>query len=286
MTITVAVTGASGFIGRHLVKQLIQSRFNVITVQRSGISRGNASIRRADLSKPQHISPTLFRNVDVVIHAAALVHSRLSTAKIYNTINIEATDRLFQLAKTSNVKKFIFISTVSVYGLNSAKVPIDINFPLDPKTPYAESKMYSEKTLLNDDHKAIKVAVIRLPLVRGKGAPGNYGALEKLAKSGLPLPFSLANNRRSSVRIETVTKILVEMCENEELHLGLNLLADDPPVSTKKIIEEIGASYGISSKLFWFPKPILKTALMLFGKKTIYDQLYEDLVFVSTIRSE
>ena len=286
MTVTVAVTGASGFIGSHLVNQLIQAKFRVITVQRSGICPRKASIRRADLSKPQHISPTLFKNVDVVIHAAALVHSRSATTKIYNTINVEATERLFHLAKTSNVRKFIFISSVSVYGLNSAKVPIDINSPLDPKTPYAESKMYSEKTLLNDDHKAIKVAIIRLPLVRGEGAPGNFGALEKLAKTGLPLPFSLANNRRSSVTIETVTKTLVEMCRSEELHLGLNLLANDPPVSTKKIIEEIRASYGMSSNLFSFPKPILRAALMLFGKKTIYDQLYEDLVFVSSIRSE
>ena len=106
-----------------------------------------------------------------------------------------------------------------------------------------------------------------MPLVRGKGAPGNFGALEKLAKTGLPLPFSLANNRRSSVTIETVTKTLVEMCRSEELHLGLNLLADDPPVSTKKIIDQIRASYGMSSNLFSFPKPILRVALMLFEKK-------------------
>ena len=62
-------------------------------------------------------------------------------------------------------EKFIFLSSVSMYGeLNSAKVSRDINSPLDPKTPYAETKMGLEKTLLNDDHIAIKVAIIRFAL--------------------------------------------------------------------------------------------------------------------------
>ena len=286
MTITVAVTGASGFIGSHLVNNLIHSKFNVISVQRSGVGPKDVSIRLVDLSKPEHISHKLFKNVDVVIHAAALAHSRSCTAKAYNTVNFEATEHLFHLAKISNVKKFIFISSVSVYGVNSAKTPIDILSPLNPKTHYAKSKMYSEKVLLKDNQNTIKVAVIRLPLVRGKGAPGNYGALEKLAKSDLPLPFSLANNRRSSVKIENVVNILVEMCKDENLHLGLNLLTDEPPVSTKKMIEEIRASHNKPSNLFPMPKSLLKTALMLFGKKKIYDQLYKDLVFVCSIHSK
>ena len=84
------------------------------------------------------------------------------------------------------VKKFIYLSSVGVYGVNQSVNPLGIDSSVRPISPYAKAKLMSENYLLNKKCDT-KVTVLRLPLVYGKNSPGNIGTLEKLANLNIPL---------------------------------------------------------------------------------------------------
>ena len=183
MSLTIAITGGTGFVGREIVKNLLSEGFKVVSLQRNLTNTQNIEIRYIDLYLSKTIKKETLLNVDILIHAAALVHNSKIEPIKYKKMNIDATKKLFNIAKKSCVKKFIFLSSVSVYGLNSSKFSIDINFPTNPNTQYAKSKLLSEKFLLSSFHKDLKVSIIRFPLVYGENAPGNYGLLEKICRT-------------------------------------------------------------------------------------------------------
>jgi UDP-glucose 4-epimerase len=284
MTLTIAVTGGNGFIGKTLVKNLIKNDLNVISLQRSkNIPAELIEVRQLNLSSIDSITETLLEGIDILVHMAAIVHNSSAKADSYDKLNFEATKKLFELSVKVSVQKFIFISSVGVYGLNCYKSPIDINFPTNPKSDYAKSKLKSEVNLLSMYQGDIKVSIFRLPLVYGNGSRGNYSFLEKISKTKIPLPFGATNNKRSLVSVEQVTKVLLDAIKNQDLYLGLNLIAEEHPTSTKEIIVKLRNEYGMSPNLFPIPKIFMKLFLTIIGKNKVYEQLYENLVFNSSI---
>ncbi|MDC0550851.1 NAD-dependent epimerase/dehydratase family protein [Amylibacter sp.] len=283
MSLVVGVTGGSGFIGKRLVRCLISEGFNVILLQRSKNKFDTIETRHFDLNEINTINKDLLDGINVVIHIAALVHNTSASKIQHNNLNFNATKKLFDISRFSNVKKFIFISTVGVYGLSHCSQIIDVQSPTNPKTAYSIAKLKSEDYLLSKKTNNPCVSVIRLPLVYGDNAPGNFGLLEKIAKKNISLPFGSANNKRSIVSVELTVKVLVDATKDQKLYLGLNLLADPYPTSTKKILTQLRQSYGMSPKLFPAPKSITKLFFSIIGKHKVYEQLYEDLVFSSSI---
>lgn len=281
----VAVTGGTGFIGKKIIDRLLEDGHTPISLQRSSMDMGCVETRYFDLSIPDTIQTKLVHDVDVVIHCAALVHCRGADEVAHRKLNFEATKQFFEICKLSEVEKFVFISTVGVYGLNCADTVIDVHATPTPRSPYAKAKLNSEMLLL-DQETTIDVSVIRLPLVYGKYAPGNLGALEKLAKTKLPLPFVNAHNRRSMVSVEVVAREVSIAAADRQTHLGLNILAERQPYSTKEIVAAMRAENGMSPLLFSIPKPFMRLLLSAVGKRTMYEQLYKDLEFASTIEWE
>ncbi len=286
--VVVGVTGANGFIGKNIVNKLRKEGFMVISLQRTIPSSNNYETRVFDLCKLDTINEKLLYGIDILIHNAALVHKPQADTKLYKTMNFEATKKLYELSADLNVKKFIFLSTVGVYGKNSYSHPIDINFPVSPKSEYEVSKLDSENYLLHkkrhrEKKESPKISILRLPLVVGKNAPGNYGLLEKLSKLKIPLPFGSANNQRTVASVDMVVDTITQGCLNLNNNLGIKLLGDDSPISTKQLIISLRQEHGLKPNLFPIPKLLMKFFLLLIGKKHIYQKLFEDLVFINSI---
>lgn len=284
----VGVTGANGFIGRNIVKKLVEEGFRVISLQRISPSPMNYDIRVFDLCKLETINKELLNGIDIIIHTAALGHKPQANTSSYKIMNFEATRKLFELSIDLNVQKFIFLSTTNVYGKTSYSSPIDINFPVSPVSEYALSKLDSENYLLHkkqgrEEGILPKISILRLPLVIGKNAPGNLGLLEKLCKLKIPLPFSFANNQRTFVSLEMVVNTITQGCLNINNHLGLNLLGNKNPISTKQLILSLKEENGLKPNLFPMPKLFMKYFLSAIGKKRVYEQLFEDLIFINSI---
>jgi len=254
-----------------------------VSLQRTNINKIAVDIHEFNLSNLIHNKMSILSDIDVVVHAAALVHKGQLNEKEYLDLNFESTKLLFEKCKKFSVSKFIFLSTMSVYGLTSSTSKIDIKSLVNPITNYAKSKFLSEQYLLSQKS-SIKVSIIRLPSVYGNNAPGNFGDLEQLALRPIPLPFLRVKNKRSMVNVDVVAKVLARISIYIEDSLGLHLLCEEIPFSTEFILKKIRHDNEMPLRLFFFPKFLIKFFLKLFGKQKLYEQLYEDLEFTSTIK--
>ena len=188
MNKVVAVTGGSGFIGGKIIKELLKSGYKVISLQRTKKNIGNTEIRHFDLSDPDSITKKILSDIDVVIHAAALVHNPKANKNAHRTLNFDATKHLFKTCEEAEVNKFIFISTVGVYGLSSSKKKISIRTKTCPVSAYEIAKLDSEKILLRSNS-STAISIIRLPLVYGKMRQEIMVYLKKLQKQDYPYHF-------------------------------------------------------------------------------------------------
>lgn len=262
---TVAVTGAGGFIGSALCAYLTAKGHAVV-----GLSR-------AELANPD------FTKVKTVIHCAALAHrtgSERPTWEAFDAVNHRLAVELAYKARDHGVERFVFVSTIhTITGHPSPLVP---NMDLAPRDEYGSAKAKAEQALLQMD--GIDIVIARPVLVYGPGARANLNALVRLCDSILPLPFGCANNRRSMVSLENAVRALIFLADAPASKVAGRIfhLAEPEPRSTKELVIKIRKALGRRSNLLAVPTPIMKTILIGLGRSTLYEQLYADLVVDTT----
>jgi UDP-glucose 4-epimerase len=153
---------------------------------------------------------------DAVIHCAAIVHVKEKDSQKYKTVNTDLTAALAEQAKRDGVRLFVFMSSMSVYGveglLNGVTV-ISKNTPPRPASPYGRSKLAAEELLRRMADENFRVYILRPPMVYGSGAPGNYGRLSRLAR-WLPV-FPKVDNSRSALSIERLCEVVGNIAGSE-----------------------------------------------------------------------
>ena len=147
-----------------------------------------------------------FESYDTLIHAAALVHQSTKNATLeqYDKVNCQLSIELAKKAKRDGVKHFIFLSTMSVYGLNTGHITVETS--LNPKSLYGHSKAKAEEALLALDSTDFTVTIIRAPMIYGPNCKGNFRSLHKIANIS-PI-FPKVNNRRSAIFIDNFSEFL------------------------------------------------------------------------------
>ena len=235
---TLMITGASGFIGTNFIERY-NDRYNIVPVDLLKI-------------KPEEIE---FKYVDTILHLAALVHQMNGAPREkYFEVNTELTKKVAEAAKKSQVKHFVFYSTVKVYGYDGDLY--NHNFILNEYSscnptndPYGESKWEAEKILREMESDDFIVSVIRPPMVYGKGVKGNMESLIKLVKKLPILPFNYTKNRRSFVNIDSLLHLTSLVIDKEKE--GIFLPLDEKPLSLKEMIE--GIEEGLKIKRIKLP---------------------------------
>ena len=257
----VAVTGASGFIGGAVVHQLMGEGHQVVALSRN------------DLSEPD------FTDVDTVIHCAALAHrtgaERLQ-ADEFDAVNHRLTIALAERARQFGVRRFIFVSTI--YTIAGNPSPLTPDMPLSARDDYGRAKAKAESALLIMT--GIEVVIARPVLVYGPDARANLRALMKLCDTALPLPFGSANNRRSFVSLENVARALVFLttAQSEQVSGKIFHLAEPKPRSTCELVSKARKALERPQRLVPVQAFIMKALLTLVGRKTLYEQLFGDMV--------
>jgi nucleoside-diphosphate-sugar epimerase len=203
----ILITGATGFLGKILSKELTGMGYDLYTVGRQSGNNLQVDLSGGQIELP-HID-----DVSMVVHAAGKAHSVPRTKeeeKEFFDVNFEGTKNLCNALIAAKIKPqaFIFISTVAVYGLDAGEF-IKEDHPLLGETPYAKSKIQAEEWLQNwANDNAIKLAILRLPLVAGPNPPGNLGAMIKGLRSGKYFSIGSANAKKSVVWAADIAKIL------------------------------------------------------------------------------
>lgn len=145
------VTGGAGFIGSHLVDELIKQEVKVIVLDDCSTGKYENINPEACYINTDITTINSYKflsketDIDVIFHLAAKtnVQESIQNPEYYNNVNVKGTLNMLMLANKLNVKRFVFSSSSSVYG--DAKVPTSENHPLNPLSPYALNKLIGEQ---------------------------------------------------------------------------------------------------------------------------------------------
>ncbi|MCG7199133.1 NAD-dependent epimerase/dehydratase family protein [Marinobacter pelagius] len=278
--VVVAVTGATGFIGRFLVQSLVESGFQVRALARSAC-RGVDSYGYGDLADSPNWNDAL-SGVDAVIHCAAVAHQPLNedpslTDRIYR-VNRDAVRSLADACVKQEVRRLIFLSSVKVYGESSPPgEPFRETDPPSPKDDYGLSKAQAEELLRGFAGSELEICALRLPLVYGPGNKANFRKLQKLATSSLPLPLASVRNRRSFlalVNLAAVIKALLDMKSWPFFELNV---ADQQAVSVSQLITYLAEANGERAWLFPCPVSLLLFIGRIIGAEGTIEKLTGDM---------
>lgn len=184
-----------------------------------------------------------FSDYDTIFHVAGIAHADVghvddNKRALYYSVNTELAIETAKKAKREGVRQFIFMSSMIIYGdsapYGKAKV-ISINSKPNPANYYGDSKWRADKGIreLADDR--FSVAILRPPMIYGRGCKGNYAVLAKLAKK-LPV-FPDINNQRSMLYIENLCELLCQLIESGKG--GVFFPQNAEYVRTSEIVREI-----------------------------------------------
>ncbi len=251
----VLVTGATGFVGSHLLRVLSPAY---------GLARGaipaRATAEVAWRTCTKWTSDELARaldGIDAVVHAASVVHRPGASREEYDRFNTEGTQALVKACETRRVGQLVFVSSIKVYGERPLGI-IDERTPLAPEASYAMSKALGERMVLEaGSRNGMRVAVLRLAPVYGRGDKGNVRAMIRaIHRRRFFIPGAGAT-RKSLVHVSTVAAVVRAACEQRAQ--GVFVVADRRAPSIRELAETIASCLGRRTP-FRIPYPALIAA--------------------------
>ena len=201
------ITGSNGYLGRNLI-QYLNPYIRCKTLSKS------AGDYRVKLDK---YIPIFIESFDLVIHAAGLVHyhsSQNTAHDIFHKVNVIGTKNLLLgLEKKGIPQKFVFISSVAVYGESEGHL-INEQSELNAIDPYGKSKIQAEQLVWNwCTHNNVTCTILRLPLIVGLNPPGNLGAMIKGIRKGYYFNIAGGDAKKSMVLAGDVAKFILMASE-------------------------------------------------------------------------
>ena len=261
----VLVTGAMGFLGRHLVRTLAEgsgARLRLLTRrpmpdEPPAAARGRSELLAGDLTDAAGVAQPC-DGVDVVIHAAAGMPGQPGAALTpdgYRLVNVDATLRLAMQAAAAGARRFVFVSSTAAMGAPAGSV-VDETTPCCPSSPYEVTKRLAEEGLLELGRRTgLEIVIVRPCLIAGEGQRG--GVLLKL--------FQLCRKGRFPAfggRLD-VQKPLVDV---EDVAVGLALAANRGVPGAIYLVTSgerhtLGEMLAIAGALSGNPRPYMKIPL-------------------------
>ncbi len=284
----ILVTGASGFIGRHLVAGLQDAGHGLVcVVRRDAGTRPPAPSETCSLSWIDDIAEesdwaSRLRGIDAVVHLAARVHvmaeADADPLTAYRRVNLCGTERLAEAAVAAGTRRFVYLSTIKVNGERTDRRAFRADDPPAASDPYAISKLEAEQALWRlAGHGRTEFGVIRPPLVYGPGVRGNFERLVRLVMRGVPLPFAALENRRSMVSAANLVDF-IEVCLTHPAAAGqVFLVSDGADWSTPELVRAIAAELTHPPRLFAVAPRVLRFVAGLLGRRALIDRLADSL---------
>ncbi len=273
----VLVTGATGFIGRHMCPALRAFGHDVsIAIRRKDFPDmpGAAAIHVVTDIGPETAWTEALTGAEAVVHLAARAHVTKEAASDsgaeYQQVNAEGTASLAAAAATAGVRRFVFLSSSKAVGESTEDRPFrESDFP-KPEDAYGISKWDGEKALLDiASQSGLETVILRPPLVYGPGVKGNFLSLLKLCLLAPPLPFSAVNNRRSFIYVGNLVDATVRCLDAEEAAGETYFVRDGDDMSTPDLIRRLAQAMGRPARLFPVPEEALKLAGLMIGKSVV-----------------
>ena len=262
----ILIIGKNSFIGQSFIKHAQTRNYDFVIEE---ISSRDDQWKSID-----------FGQYDTIYHVAGIAHNSSDSKlkDLYYNVNRDLTIEVAKKAKQDGAKQFVFMSSMIVFGTKNSKITKE-TIP-NPDNFYGDSKLQAENGILPLQSEDFNVAIIRPPMVYGKGSKGNYPKLAKLAKK-TPI-FPDYDNKRSMIHIDNLMECISKVIElnlsgyfhpqNEEYVKTSNLVREIAKVQNHKVV---------TTKLF---NPIIN----LFKKINVVNKVFGDLYYekdLSTINN-
>lgn len=261
----VLVTGADGFIGRHLVPVL--SGHAVVCASRRPM-RGVEWRKMHDLRGAVDWD-ALLHDVDAVVHLANIAHQRASEDD-FEHVNHLATASLCAAAKRCGLKHLIYVSSIyAQVGHTSERVVTEADQPA-PVNAYGRSKLAAECAVVNS---GVPYTILRPVLVLGAGAKGNAGTLAALARLPIPLPLGSISARRSFLSAQDFATAVATVLADARAIGETYIVADREPRTIGEVVADMRAAMGRRANIFSLPGRSLELSLKVIGAQGIWDKI-------------
>jgi len=262
---TILVTGATGFIGRHLLPVLHQQGWQTTAAVRDDfrqpLSIPIKAIQVGEIDDMTDWQEALL-GIDTVIHLAGrshILHETISNPEAaFIKVNTKGTINLVKQSLKAGVKHFIFVSSIHAMAAESDDI-LNENSPCHPDSPYGGSKLQAEQALINlAKDSNMTWTIFRPTLVYGPGNRANMERLMKLIKRGLPLPFGAIKNRRSFVFVGNLVAAIITCLDHPNAANKIFLISDNQAVSTPQLIRLIAQQIQQPCRLLPVPTTLLR----------------------------
>lgn len=259
----ILITGAGSYIGTSFENWVSQwpENYEVQTI----------SVRGEDWKNKD------FGQFDSIFHVAGIAHvdAKAEMEELYYKVNRDLTIEVAIKAIADGAKQFVFMSSIIVYGdsseigkkriITKETVPTPTNF-------YGNSKLTAEQGIVPLESEKFKVAILRPPMIYGKGSRGNYPKLAKLAQR-LPI-FPNVENERSMLHVDNLCEFVRLIIDNEDS--GIFFPQNIEYVRTSEMVYLIGEVYGKNIKLIKLFNPLIR---ILAKKIGLINKVFGNLVY-------
>jgi len=246
----VAVTGATGFVAKHLINRLIHDGMDVTAISRNGTGRNDVRDIVVDFCDVDMLRRAL-KNTNVVVHLAARAHCLAeagSTHEIearYYSANTLTTEILAEAAKLEGVNRLVLMSSIGVNGNRTNGKAFSVNDVPDPIDPYAKSKWLAEKVLAKVlEGSKTDYVILRPPLIYGPNCPGNFDRLLNLTYKAPLLPLGGVCSPRTFIGIDNLVDAIVVASEAKNISGRTFLISDASNLNVGTILKLISKGFG------------------------------------------
>ncbi len=263
----ILVTGATGFIGLHLVRTLAAKGRAVRAAVRhdnraSTLPPGVEHVVVGDLEETVAWEPAL-RGVRCVVHVAGHAHVprpfESADAAQFRAINVAATQQLATTAVRVGVTRLVYVSSIAAVGNETAAGEMwDEEARCAPQDAYGRSKLEAECLLQDIGRRGgLEVVILRPPSVYGAGLPAGILEFFRLIDRGIPLPFGLVRNRRSFLYVGNLVDCILRVTEAGEAAGQVFHVADGEDLSAADLATRVARALGRPARLLPMPPGLL-----------------------------
>ena len=278
----VCITGAGGFVGKALCKQLLAKNFQVHAIGRQSyteIEELGAISHKIDISKDIESLTSAFKNADAVFHVASKVDMWGPYQEFYET-NVVGTRNIIAACKQAGVKKLIYTSSPSVVADGSDLRNIDETYPIPKKhkAPYPATKAIAESEVLANNSTTLKTIALRPHLIFGPGDNHFIPTILERARQGRLIIVGGGNNVVDVCFIEDCIAAHIAayeaLSDQPESSGKAYFISQGDPVKLWEFINTVVQAHGLPALSRRIPKSI---ALCLAG-------IFELLAKISPIK--
>lgn len=254
------ITGATGFIGGRLAKQLANEGSPSRVLTRNGSSTF-PSPYIANLYDQSALIPAC-RNIETVYHCAGCADafntlSQHDTEEIWAT-NFIATDNLAKIAGQTGVRKFIFLSSIKAIPEAENRC-VDESYSGVPLSPYGQSKRAAEEAILKTGYRyGMHVVILRLVMVYGSGGRGNLERMGRFVRKGIFPPPPETGNHRSLVHVDDVISAMRLVAFDERANGRTYIITGPEAPSGRQLYDAMRHLLALPTCPWSVPEPIFR----------------------------